>query len=202
MAGKMWQLGEPGTAVYRVYDGLRKRLNRRLATYLLTRAVRSANTIVVEAGSGPAFASSILARDDRVELAVAMDIDGEALMQARQRDPSLALVAADLMHLPFRSESVDVVWNSSTVEHLDDPVSAINEMVRATRRGGKLFVGVPYRYGPLGFQRWIDKTPVGVWIGQTFDSVELKNVMLQAGTRPESHILYFFRFFVGVLSQK
>jgi SAM-dependent methyltransferase len=202
MAGKMWQLGSSGTLVYRLFDLLRMRLNRRLAGYLLSEAVPSQSATILEAGSGPAFASSILARDHRVKLSVAMDIDIEALMEARNRDPSLALVAGDLTNLPFKTESTDLTWNSSTLEHLDDPIPAFAEMARVTRTAGKLFVGVPYRYGPLGFQRWIRQTSVGIWIGTTFDLVQLKQMFLTAQATPQHHIFYFLRFFVGVLARK
>ncbi|MBI4965821.1 MAG: class I SAM-dependent methyltransferase [Desulfomonile tiedjei] len=202
MAVKAWQLGAPGTGIYRFYDWLRSRLNSRLVEYLLSRGIAGEKTRVLEAGSGPAFASSILARDSRVELSIAADIDIEALHEARNRDPQLALVVADLQSLPFRSESVDLCWNSSTIEHLAGPDAAIAEMHRVTRRGGKVFVGVPNLYGPLGFQRWISQTPVGIWIGTTFNRSQLQAIMAGAGVRPKHTIFYFFRFFVGVLGEK
>ena len=202
MAGKMWQLGSPGTWIYNFYDELRRRLNRKLVDYLLARAVTASESKVLEAGSGPAFASSILHRDRHVALAIAMDIDMEALREAQRRDPSLSLVVADLHQLPFRDESVDVSWNSSTIEHLDLPASALTEMARVTCRGGKVFVGVPYLYGPLGFERWISQTSVGVWIGRTFDRADLEHILIQVGLRPKHSIFYFFRFFLGMLAEK
>jgi hypothetical protein len=75
-------------------------------------------------------------------------------------------------------------------------------MQRVTKRGGTVFVGVPYLYGPLGFQRWIADSAVGVWIGTTFNRSELSAMLARAGLNPFDHIFYFFRFFVGVLAQK
>jgi ubiquinone/menaquinone biosynthesis C-methylase UbiE len=202
MENKAWQLGSPDTLVYRFFDTLRKRLNAKLVNYLLSCAIARENATVLEAGSGPAFASSILRVDCRVGLSVAVDIDPEALLQARNRDASLCLVVADLNNLPFRSESMDLCWNSSTVEHLSDPAVAIGEMQRVTMRGGSVFVGVPNLYGPLGFQRWIRQTSVGVWIGEVFDRSQLGGLLTQAGLKPKDCIFYFFRFFVGVLADK
>lgn len=202
MAVKAWQLGAPGTGTYRLYDWLRKRLNSKLVEYLLARGIADNKTRVLEAGSGPAFASSILARDRRVDLSIAVDIDIEALHEARNRDRHLALVAADLQSLPFKNESVDLCWNSSTIEHLPSPEAALAEMHRVTRWGGKVFVGVPNLYGPLGFQRWISQTSVGVWIGTTFDGSQLKARMAEVGLQPKHTLFYFFRFFVGVLGEK
>jgi len=202
MAVKAWQLGAPGTGVYWLYDWLRKRLNSKLVEYLLSQGISDRQARVLEAGSGPAFASSILARDSRVDLSIAADIDLEALYEARHRDAHLALVVADLQSLPFRGESVDLCWNSSTIEHLSSPEEALAEMQRVTRRGGRVFVGVPNLYGPLGFQRWISQTSVGVWIGTTFNRPQLIAKMAGAGIQPKHTIFYFFRFFIGVLGEK
>jgi SAM-dependent methyltransferase len=199
---KAWQLGSPDTLVYRFFDTLRKRLNAKLVDYLLTRAIVGEKATILEAGSGPAFASSVLRRDHRVGLSVAADIDPEALQQARSRDADLCLVVADLNNLPFRSESMDLCWNSSTIEHLPDPGIALAEMQRVTRQGGSVFVGVPCLYGPLGFQRWIRRTSVGIWIGETFDHCGLSLLFTNAGLKPRDCIFYFFRFFVGLLAEK
>jgi SAM-dependent methyltransferase len=202
MATKAWQLGTPETGIYKFYDWLRNRLNFKLADYLLTTGLHREEAIVLEAGSGPAFASSILARHPKVRLSIAADIDLEALLEARRRDPSLALVVADLNHLPFRSETMDLCWNSSTIEHLPDPQPALNEMVRATRKGGTLFVGVPNVFGPLGIQRLMRNSSAGVWIGETFSYDGLKRLLLESGIQPQTHIYYFFRFFVGMVGKK
>lgn len=202
VAQKAWQLGSPGTMLYGFYDWLRARLNLKLVRYLLSAGLGGRESIVLEAGSGPAYASTILARDDRVKLSLGADIDLEALQEARRRDAGLTLVVADLMSLPFKDDSVDLCWNSSTIEHLDDPAAALKEMARVTKRGGRVFVGVPNLYGPLGFQRWIDGTSAGVWIGKTFSRVQLRRMMAAEGLDPRDSIYYFFRFFVGVTAEK
>jgi SAM-dependent methyltransferase len=196
-----WQLGRPGSAIYRLYDAMRGWLSRRLVGYLAEKALSQAGCRVLEAGSGPASASSLIARLPQVRLSVAADIDPAALREARQRDPALHVVVADLYHLPFQSNSLHLTWNSSTLEHLDAPERALVEMRRVTRQEGHVFVGVPYRYGPLGWQRWVAKTPVGVWIGMVFDRAELGDRMRAAGLEPIDALCYFFRFFVGVLAK-
>jgi SAM-dependent methyltransferase len=200
MGIKAWQLGSPGTWIYRFYDGLREQLNRKLVRFLIESALTRNGCTVLEAGSGPAFASSLMAADPRVDLSVAVDIDPEALQEARVRDAHLAAIVADLNHLPLRAGSVDLCWNSSTIEHLDDPNRALSQMVYVTRPSGKVFVGVPNLFGPLGFQRWISETSAGIWIGPTFSRAELAHMLLQNGLRPVKTIFYFFRFFVGVLA--
>ncbi len=199
---KAWQLGSPGTLIYSVYDALRRRLNGRLVRYLISCRPESANCIVLEAGSGTAYASSILCRDPSIGLSVAMDIDSEALHEARKRDPHLCVVVADLTELPFRSGSIDITWNSSTIEHLPEPMKALLEMTRVTKSGGKVFVGVPNVHGPLGIQRLVKTTRAGEWIGQTFALRDVRNMVRVVGLSPVDSFFYFFRFFVGVLGQK
>lgn len=202
MGSKAWQLGAPGTLVYAAFDALRMRLNRRLVSYMMDCGMDGKDCVVLEAGSGPAFASSMLCSAPGICLSVAMDIDLEALMEARRRDPDLCLVVADLQHLPFRTGSVDLTWNSSTIEHLPSPEKALEEMTRVTRSGGRVFVGVPNLYGPLGFQRLIQETAAGIWIGRTFAERELCDMMTCAGLQPKDSLFYFFRFFVGIMGEK
>ena len=202
MSIKSWQLGSPGTLIYRLFDSLRNRLNNYLANYLLARTMAHNKCRVLEAGSGPAFGSSILTKDRRVELGVAVDIDVDALYEARRRDTTLCLVVADLCSLQFGDDSIDLSWNSSTIEHLPDPSCAVAEMARVTRKGGSVFVGVPNLYGPLGFEYLIRETSVGIWIGQSFSRSELKEMLVHSGLKPLHAVFYFFRFFVGVLAEK
>jgi len=199
---KAWQLGAPGTVAYRFYDRLRERLNRKLVKFLLGKAITRDDCRILEAGSGPAFASSIFGMESRVCLSIAVDIDIEALHEARRRDQAVALVVADVQRLPFRKGSIDLCWNSSTIEHLENPVQALDEMKIVTKPGGMVFVGVPNAYGPLGFQRLISDTSVGIWIGKTFSRKELTEMLSDTGLQPLHAIFYFFRFFVGVLARK
>ncbi|MFH0959098.1 MAG: class I SAM-dependent methyltransferase [Pseudomonadota bacterium] len=202
MGYKAWQLGEPGGILYSFFDFLRRRLNQKLVNYLSAKALQERSCSILEAGSGPAFATSILSCDQRIELAVAIDIDVEALRQALQRDNCLNAVVADLENLPFRSNCISLTWNSSTLEHLPDPERSLSEMTRVTRPGGNVFVGVPNLYGPLGFQTFIPDTSTGIWIGTAFSSDKLKCLMSGVGLEPVEAIFYFFRFFVGVLARK
>lgn len=202
MGYKAWQLGDPSGSLYSFYDLLRRRLNHKLVNYLLNTGISENSTVVLEAGSGPAFATSIFSCDSRVALAVAIDIDMEALKQARLRDECLNVVVADLENLPFLSDSIGLVWNSSTLEHLPTPHRALSEMTRVARTGGNVFVGVPNVYGPLGFQKFLPRSSIGIWIGTTFHRSELYNLMKSMNLEPEDSIYYFFRFFVGVLARK
>ncbi|MBU1694745.1 MAG: class I SAM-dependent methyltransferase [Verrucomicrobia bacterium] len=92
---------------------------------------------VLEAGSGSALSSIQLAnkRGDRV---TALDYSSGALDIARRAAAKYSVrldtVQADLTHMPFESKSFDLVWNSGTIEHFDDVVAPVREMLRVGRQ--------------------------------------------------------------------
>lgn len=193
-------LGGPGSWPYRAFDAQRRRLNQWLVNRL-SRTVAGEGRIL-EAGSGPGYGSSLFARHPAVRVSIALDFDLEALQEARRRDPGLPVVVGDMRRLPFRSEAFDVVWNSSTLEHVEQPDIALEEMRRVTRSGGHVFVGVPYRFGPLGFQRLIARTRVGIWIGPVFDRAALRRLLIAQRLQPVESLIYCAACFVGMLSRK
>jgi SAM-dependent methyltransferase len=132
--------------------------------------------------------------------AAILDLDAEVLRLATARDPGLPAVQGDLFHLPFRDGVFDLVFNSSTLEHLEPWPVALAEMARVTRPGGRLFVGVPYRWGPfLPFTLVPSRHPVSVWMGRLYGRRELRMTFEACGFRVEEVHLYFFGCFVGAL---
>jgi SAM-dependent methyltransferase len=57
------------------------------------------------------------------------------------------VVRGDLLHLPFPDASVDRVMASEVLEHIPDDVTAMAEIFRVLKPGGRVAVTVP-RYGP------------------------------------------------------
>jgi SAM-dependent methyltransferase len=57
------------------------------------------------------------------------------------------VVRGDLLHLPFPDASVDRVMASEVLEHIPDDVTAMAEIARVLKPGGRVAVTVP-RYGP------------------------------------------------------
>ena len=202
ISNQFWRLGSIDGFFYRAYDYFRKKINHTLVPYLIDNAVSNENSKILEAGSGPGFGSSLFSKSGRILLSVALDIDERALQVARKQDPKLQTVKANLYKLPFDEKTFDLVWNSSTLEHFDDHRAVLKQMERVTRRGGYVFVGVPYLYGPLFFQRWIAKTRIGVWLGTVFDRKKLCDLFSSAGLRVVGIRVYFFHFFIGILGQK
>lgn len=202
MVDKSWQMaGGPGHWLYEFYDGLRRGLNRQIVGRLAAKAMTQPG-MVIEAGSGPGFATTLFSTEKNVTLSIALDYDYEALHEGRKTNPNLPAVVADIHQLPFKQGSVRLIWNSSTIEHLPDQRKAVQEMGRLIPSGGYIFVGVPYKFGPLFFQRWIPNTGVGVWLGTVYNRGEIESWLRAAGCDPVDSWRYFFWFFIGVLARK
>ncbi|HTY71755.1 MAG TPA: demethylmenaquinone methyltransferase [Actinomycetes bacterium] len=71
---------------------------------------------------------------------VACDFSLGMLAEGRRRQPDVAFAAGDAMDLPFRDETFDAVTISFGLRNVHDPAAALREMLRVTRRGGRLVV--------------------------------------------------------------
>jgi SAM-dependent methyltransferase len=67
-------------------------------------------------------------------------------------------IVADLRRLPFKDGSVDRVISCSVLEHVAKPEEAFAEMYRVVKKGGFVYLTVPFIYpyhaSPKDFTRW------------------------------------------------
>lgn len=98
---------------------------------------------LLDLGCGPGIVTAAMAPD--VREIVAYDLTPEMLDKAKQRcqEAGLKNVRFELgsaEHLPFPDDSFDGVVTRLTIHHFLDPHPVMNEVVRVTRRGGKVVV--------------------------------------------------------------
>jgi ubiquinone/menaquinone biosynthesis C-methylase UbiE len=94
---------------------------------------------VVDVGTGAGALALALA--PLVEEVVGVDRVPELLERARERAPDNAtFVEGDAEHLPFDAESFDLSCTLRTLHHVPRPELVLAELVRVTRRGGRLLV--------------------------------------------------------------
>jgi 2-polyprenyl-3-methyl-5-hydroxy-6-metoxy-1,4-benzoquinol methylase len=62
-------------------------------------------------------------------------------------------IVADICAVPFRDESFDLVVSLETIEHAPDPRKALAELVRVTKRRGRLIVSNPNYLDFIGLYR-------------------------------------------------
>jgi len=72
---------------------------------------------------------------------------GEAGRKPDGTSARFEVVRGDLLHLPFPDASVDRVMASEVLEHIPDDVTAMAEIFRVLKPGGRMVITVP-RYGP------------------------------------------------------
>jgi SAM-dependent methyltransferase len=101
---------------------------------------------VVDVGGGPGhFTAAFAERGARCYL---FEPDS-AEMLSRGPAPSGA-VLADGYWLPVRDGGADLCLSSNVLEHVADPLGLIDEMVRATRPGGLIYLSFTNWYSPHG----------------------------------------------------
>lgn len=101
------------------------------------------DALIVDAGCGTARWPIYLRRHGY--RAFGVEIDHGAGRFARQQEPGLDIVQADVWRMPLKSASVDVVLSLGVVEHNENgPLGALQEARRVLRSGGLLLLAVPY----------------------------------------------------------
>src|SRR6184192_190164 len=102
-------------------------------------------TVVDVGGGGGWFTTAFQARGAHSYL---FEPD-PAELRSRATVPSGAVVA-DGYWLPVRDGGADVVFSSNVLEHVPDPMGLIEEMIRATRPGGLVYLSYTNWYSPWG----------------------------------------------------
>jgi SAM-dependent methyltransferase len=112
--------------------------------------VRGLRVLEIGCGRG-AFAKHLAGAGARV---VAADFSPSAVSLARELlGDSCETLVADVQAIPFPDESFDLVVSLETLEHVPDPAGGLAELVRVTRRGGRLVVTTPNYLSLLGLYR-------------------------------------------------
>jgi SAM-dependent methyltransferase len=102
-------------------------------------------SMVLEAGCGVGAQTVILAANSPQATFTSIDISAESLVEARRRTQedgvtNVTFQQADLFHLPFRPAHFDHVFVCFVLEHLPNPVGALEALTRILKPGGSITV--------------------------------------------------------------
>lgn len=160
-------------------------------------------SVVMEVGAATARDSVILAENGAVS--IALDYSHEALRLAREAAAragvQLFLVCGDALALPFRKNSIDLVFHQGVLEHFRDPLPLLHENVRVVKEGGKVLVDVPQTVHIYTLIKKI-LIAMNVWFAgweTQFTPRQLTDLLREAGLEPETT---YGRFFSPSLAYK
>ncbi len=103
---------------------------------------------ILDLGCGNGISARLLNQAD-FEV-VGTDISPLFLAEAQEwENPRLRYHVCDVMELPFESESFDVICSNELIEHLPDVETALTEMIRVVRKGGRIVLSGPNLCSPL-----------------------------------------------------
>jgi SAM-dependent methyltransferase len=92
-------------------------------------------------------------------------------------------VQCDLLSLPIKDEVIDAIVCTGVLEHVSDPIKAVEEIYKALKIGGKVFIETPFMQtihaSPKDFSRW---TPEGLKMLMSAFDVEWIEVVAGPGS--------------------
>ena len=126
---------------------------------LATRRSLRRDAAVLDLGCG--LGQYLKAAAQRVDTVVGIDLSVAQLVLARKHlaESGYAplLLAAEAERLPLRSETFTAATAADTIEHLDNPPSALAEVKRVLAPGGGFFLSTPNRFSLT------PEPHVGIW---------------------------------------
>ncbi len=141
--------------------------------------------IALEVGAGSGRDSLELVRmGARV---IVLDYSRPALVTARRLaerlDLELLVVCGDALSLPFRNDSIDIVFHQGLLEHFRDPMPLLSENARVVAKGGHLLVDVPQTIHPYTLLKHV-LMAIGKWFAgweTEFTIGELEGLIRRTG---------------------
>ena len=129
-----------------------------LRSYLFQKAGLNQASLVLEVGCGTgAILSELPNRPGQYGL----DINREALAQCKMHAPMAFLTQGDVMKLPYATDSFDVVYCHFLLLWIHDPLQALLEMKRVTKRGASIIA-----FAEPDYTARLDEPPELVSLGQ------------------------------------
>ncbi|HEX9123585.1 MAG TPA: methyltransferase domain-containing protein [Actinomycetota bacterium] len=190
---------------WRTYDGVAETYERihavrvrEPARDLVTLARPPAGGRVLDVGTGTGVAAQIAQEQvGEIGLAVGADVSSGMLVVGHRARPGLSLVAAEAIDLPFRSGTFDAVIANFVVSHFTNYVTALFDMIRVLKPGGRLALS-SWADGPDELTKtWLEivesvvgpgllqdvRSQAAPWAERFSDRSFLEEVLLDAGLR-------------------
>lgn len=124
--------------------------------------------IFAECGSGSSLTTSMVRKHKRK--LIALDISANALKEARTVNKIDFFIHGDTLKLPFKSNSIDGIWNLGVMEHFTqhDIDRAMREYLRVLKKGSYVILFWPPVYSSTGIVYRIVEGIIRTFTGNTF----------------------------------
>jgi len=177
------------------------RLNDQAATLddiIHNDSIFSKDSLVLEAGCGVGAQTKIIATKNPDSNFISVDLSEDSIRAAKGMIESLGinnveLKQADIYNLPFKDETFDSVIICFVLEHLRNPIQALNELKRVLKNGGTMvaiegdhgstffFPDSKYAYSAINCQIQLQKqsggnSNIGRELYPLFKSIELADI--------------------------
>lgn len=132
---------------------------RDLRSYIFEKIDLREKQSLLEVGCGT---GAILSELPRLPVVYGLDINPASLAECRVNAPDALLIQGNALYLPFPDNSFDVVYSHFLLLWVGDPLRALQEMKRVTRRGGHVIA-----FAEPDYMSRVDEpeelSPLGMW---------------------------------------
>ena len=132
----------PKKVVYRFSNPVGNILLSKTRTHLLKMMDSPLNekSVIVDTGCLVGTLTRILSL---ITETIGLDVDKKVIVWAKRNAKHIDFICADLCHLPFRNNSVDVVVCASVLEYIEKLEDAVKQIKHMLKKGGILIAGYP-----------------------------------------------------------
>jgi len=109
--------------------------------------------IVLDAGTGRGYLLAKLSYECRLVYAIDVNLDFLRQIGRETEEYNVALLQADVRKLPFRASCFHRIICTEVLEHLRDPLAAVEEFYRTLELGGIGVIAVPTRSSEKVYSR-------------------------------------------------
>lgn len=113
---------------------------------------------ILDIGSGRGFMLYFLKKYYHYQKAIGTQID-ENMLKFSRKKLGLKVYGKDLLEIPFKNNSFDIVTIWHVLEHIKDPEKYLAKIYKLLKKKGKLIIEVP------NFNSWTRKLTGKYWLG-------------------------------------
>ncbi|MEM0992183.1 MAG: methyltransferase domain-containing protein [Bacteroidota bacterium] len=125
-------------------DGATLHENRRLHETIISEIPDHANSIL-DVGCGSAWVAQHFCPRGKSVCSFDISLENTSKALAAHPYPTHNAVVGDVYHLPFKTESFDAIISAEVIEHVADPATYLEKLIRVLKKDGVLVISTPYK---------------------------------------------------------